>query len=137
MKRVALVAATTGYQTRMFADAAQHAGVELVLATDRCHVLDDPWGDHAVPIRFDQPENVAALLREVGPLDGIIAVGDRPAYVAAVAASELGLKFHSPDAVATSRNKFLARERFREAQLPVPEFYRIAVAEEPSAARFY
>jgi len=108
-----------------------------VLATDRCHILEDPWGDQAVPIRFDEPGHVAALLRGVGRLDGIVAVGDRPAYVAAVAAAELGLKFHSPDAVAASRNKFVARERFREAGLPVPEFYRIPVSEEPMRSRFY
>ena len=46
-KRVLLIGATTGYQTRVFADAAERLGYELVLATDRCHVLDDPWGDHA------------------------------------------------------------------------------------------
>lgn len=136
-KRVLLAAATTGYQTRMFQDAAERIGVELVLATDRCHVLDDPWGDHAVPIRFESPETAAGLLREAGELDGIVAVGDRPAYVAAVAAAELGLRFHSPDAVAACRNKFVARERFREAGLLVPEFYRVPVAEEPAESRFY
>lgn len=132
-----LVAATTGYQTRMFAEAAERAGVELLLATDRCHVLEDPWGDQAVPIRFDQPGNVGPLLGALGQLDGIVAVGDRPAFVAAVAAAELGLKFHSPNAVAASRNKFIARKLFREAGLPVPDFYRIAVSENPAGARFY
>lgn len=137
MKRVVLIASTTGYQTQMFAEAAGRAGVELVLATDRCHILDDPWGDHAVPIRFDEPENVAQQLRASGRLDGIVAVGDRPAYVAAVAAAELGLKFHSPYAVAASRNKFVAREKFRHCGLLVPDFYRIPVAAAPPAARFY
>jgi len=36
MKRVLLVAATTGYQVREFAEAARALDVELVLATDRC-----------------------------------------------------------------------------------------------------
>ena len=53
--RVLLVAATTGYQTRAFSEVAQKMGCELVLATDRCHVLDDPWGDDAVALRFDEP----------------------------------------------------------------------------------
>ena len=52
MKRVLLVAATTGYQTRAFGDAAERLGVELVFATDRCKGLDDPWQDHAIPVRF-------------------------------------------------------------------------------------
>ncbi|MGA2601660.1 MAG: ATP-grasp domain-containing protein [Bryobacteraceae bacterium] len=131
-RRILLVAATTGYQTRMFAEAAERAGVELVLATDRCHVLEDPWGDHALAIKFDDP-----VLDYAGRLDGIIAVGDKPAFVAARLAANRGLRFHSPDAVAASGNKFLARERFRGAGLLVPEFYRIPVSEHPTGARLY
>ena len=37
MKRILIVAATTGYQTRMFADAAPRVGFEGGLAADRCH----------------------------------------------------------------------------------------------------
>jgi hypothetical protein len=136
-KRVVLVAATTGYQTRTFSEAAERAGVDLVLATDRCHVLEDPWGDQAIPVRFDDPEGAATLLEEAGTVDGIVAVGDRPAYVAAVAAAKLGLTFHPPEAVAACRNKFLARERFRDAGMLVPDFYLIPVGEEPAGARFY
>ena len=44
-KRLLLVAATAGYQTKIFADVARLLGVEVSLATDRCHVLNDPWGD--------------------------------------------------------------------------------------------
>jgi biotin carboxylase len=131
-RRILLVAATTGYQTRMFAEAAERAGVELVLATDRCHVLDDPWGDHALAIKFDDP-----VLDYDRRLDGIIAVGDKPAFVAARLAVNRGLRFHSPDAVGASRNKFLARKRFRDAGLLVPEFYQIAVSKQPTGARFY
>jgi hypothetical protein len=136
-KRVVLVAATTGYQTRMFSQAAERVGVDLVLATDRCHVLEDPWGDQAIPVRFDDPEGAAVLLDQVGKVDGIVAVGDRPAYVAAVAAARLGLRFHSREAVAACSNKFVARERFRDAGMLAPEFYRIPVSEEPPGARFY
>ncbi|MEA3160226.1 MAG: hypothetical protein QOD95_1774, partial [Gammaproteobacteria bacterium] len=80
-KRVVLVAATTGYQTRMFSDAAARAGIDLVLATDRCHVLEDPWGDHAIAIKFDHPGEAADALGAAGDFDGIVAVGDRPAFV--------------------------------------------------------
>ena len=52
MPRILLLATTTGYQTRAFGDAAEGLGVELVFATDRCHVIDDPWQDGAIPIRL-------------------------------------------------------------------------------------
>ncbi len=52
MKRALLVAAKTGYQVREFYGAAERLGLELVLATDRCHILDDPWADQATPVQF-------------------------------------------------------------------------------------
>src|SRR5258707_287163 len=70
MRRVLLLATTTGYQTRAFEDAAAHLGVGLVYATDRCHTLEDPWQDQAIPIRFHEAaasERLRSLLesREV------------------------------------------------------------------------
>ena len=124
-KRLLLIGATTGYQTRAFADAAERLGYELVLATDRCHVLDDPWGDRAIALRFEDPPGAAAIVGREARVDGIVALGDRPAYIAALAAERLGIRYNSPDSVAASRNKFLARERFRAAGLLVPEFHRV------------
>jgi hypothetical protein len=45
MPTVLLLATTTGYQTRAFEAAAMELRVELGYATDRCHVLYDPWRD--------------------------------------------------------------------------------------------
>jgi hypothetical protein len=130
-KRLLLIGATTGYQTRVFAEAAGRLGYELLLATDRCHVLDDPWGDRALPLRFENPPGAAAILASERGVDGIVAVGDRPAYIAALAAERMGIPYNSPDSVAASRNKFLARERFRAAGLLVPDFRRVELSEGP------
>src|SRR5215469_15350383 len=123
-KRVLLVAAKTGYQVREFHGAADRLGLELALATDRCHVLDDPWADRATPVRFSDPVPGVEALKERGPFDGIVAVGDQPAVVAAEAAVRLGLRFHPPAAVRAAGDKFLTRERFRGAGLAVP-FYSL------------
>src|SRR5580698_1913124 len=112
--RVLLVAATTGYQTRAFSEVAQRIGFELVLATDRCHVLDDPWGDNAVALRFDAPDGGIEQIVPRGPFHGVAAVGDRPSYIAALAAKRLGLLFSPPLAVEAAKNKFLARQKFRQ-----------------------
>jgi hypothetical protein len=133
-KRLLLIGATTGYQTRVFADAAESLGYQLVLATDRCHVLDDPWGDRAIALRFEDPLGAAAALAAQDRVDGIVAVGDRPAYIAALAAERMGIPYNSPDSVAASRNKFLARERFRATGLLVPDFHRLPLAEGPDRA---
>ena len=42
-RRVLLLSTTTGYQLRSFGESADRLGIELVLATDRCDHLDDPW----------------------------------------------------------------------------------------------
>jgi len=137
MKRVLLVAATTGYQVREFAEAASALDVELVLATDRCHILENPWGDDAAPVRFEAPEPGIEALAARGPFDGILAVGDRPACVAAQAAERLGLRFHPAEAARAASNKLLAREHFRAAGMLVPEFRRMPLAEaSPAGVRF-
>lgn len=125
-KRILLVAATTGYQTRSFDAAATRLGYELALATDRCHILDDPWRDRAFPIKFESP----AL---AGRFDGVVAVGDRPAVAAAHLARQLGLPFHSPEAAARARDKYETRTAFAAAGLNVPGFERAPLDADASA----
>ncbi len=133
MPRILLVAATTGYQTRAFAGAAARLGIDLVLATDRCHVMEDPWGDRAIPVRFDEPEEAAAGIAAAGPFDGVLAVGDRPAQIAARAARRMGLPFHPPAAADAARDKHAARGLYRAAGLPTPEYFRVALSDDPRA----
>lgn len=123
-----LVAATTGYQLRAYDAAARAAGVDLVLATDRCHVLDDPWRDGAIPVRFTGAAAVADAARAVRtaaerrPLDGVLAVGDGPAVIAAGIAEALGLRGHSVAAARAAANKLLTRRRLQARGLPNPWF---------------
>ena len=131
MKRVLLVAATTGYQTRSFGEAAEKLGVRLVFATDRCDQLEDPWWDHAVPVRFhDEERSTAAIVAAVraSPVSGVLAVGDRPTVIAAYAARALGLPGNDPDAACASRNKLACRMALQRAGLPVP-WFRVARAD--------
>jgi biotin carboxylase len=129
--RVLILSTTTGYQLRSFGDAAQRLGVELVFATDACHQLDDPWQDRAIPVRFhEEAESLDTIVDAARrrPVDGIVAVGDRPVVLAARAAHALGLPGHPPDAAAASANKKIARERFRAAGLLVPWFFELSAA---------
>ena len=136
MTRVLILAATTGYQTRSFGEAAERLGVELVFATDRCHLIEDPWQDAAIPIRFhDEDASVAAIVDAAAlrRIDGVLAVGDRPTVIAARVAQALGVPFHPPEAAAVARHKELTRERLRDAGLPVPWFFPVALGPESSA----
>ena len=133
-KKLLLIGATTGYQTREFGAMAERLSMDLALATDRCHVLDDPWGDRAIALRFEDPARAAATLAAQAHVDGIVALGDRPAYIAALAAERMGIPYNSPDSVLAARDKFLARERFRCAGLAVPEYFRVPAADGPQGA---
>src|SRR5207244_3626274 len=115
-------------------EAAERLGVELVFATDRCHLIEDPWQDGAIPIRFyDEDASAAAILEtaKTRPIDGIVVVGDRPTVIAARVAETLGLPWHPPAAAAIARNKLLTRERLRDAGMNVPWFHATTLAARP------
>lgn len=124
-KRLLVLASKLGYQTRAFADEAEKLGVDVVFGTDRCHKLDDPWGDRALPLHFERPreaaEEIGRELRD-NPPNGIIALGDRPTPTAAFAAASFGITGNPPEAVEACRNKLRQRERLAAAGLQVPEF---------------
>ncbi|MGH7246618.1 MAG: ATP-grasp domain-containing protein, partial [Pseudomonadota bacterium] len=104
--------------------------------TDRCHVLDDPWGDQAIAVRFEDPAGAAENIARAcaGTLDGIVAVGDRPAWLAALAAERLGLPYNSPASVEAARSKYLSRECFQGAGLLTPGYARISLEAAPGVA---
>jgi biotin carboxylase len=116
---------TTGYQLRAFNDAAERLGVEIVFATDRCHRLDDPWQDRAIAVRFhDVASSLGAIVDRARrtPVNGVIAVGDRPVVLAACAAEALELPWHDPEGALASTDKRRARRAFASAGLPSPAF---------------
>jgi len=140
MTRVLVLSHTTGYQLRAFNDAAETLGIELVFATDRCHKLDDPWQDRAIPVRFHEldaaVEAIAGRARQY-PVDGVMAVGDRPVVLAARAAQALGLRWHSVAGATASADKCRSRAILAAAGLPAPRFrvVRSGMRDSASATR--
>ena len=134
LKRVLLIATTTGYQIRSFGDAAAKLGIRLMFASDRCDQIDDPWWDQAIPVRFHEEErSIEAVLRGCSePPDGIVAVGDRPVVLAARLAEHYGLPGHPPRAAAISRNKLLTRQALENAGLQTPAFESVPIDADPT-----
>ena len=140
LKRILLLFTTTGYNAEDFVNAAKKLGVKVVPGTDRCHVLDDPWMDGAIPLRFANSQRAAqAILRycEKNPIHAILAIGDKPTLTAALASQALGLPYNPPEAVEACRNKLKLRQLLRKAGLAVPDFscYSIDQDVEPIAKR--
>jgi hypothetical protein len=126
-----------GYQTRSFEQAAQTLDAEIVYVTDRCHQLEDPWGDRAIPVHFETPQAAAATVIDTmrgKQIDGILALGDAPSVAAAYAARELGIRYNHPASVEACRSKLRLREIFRDAGLPTPWFRSINLDPLPEPA---
>jgi len=135
--RILLFTAKLGYQTRAFDAAAKKLGVELVFVTDRCHQLDDPWHDRAMPVRFEAPEEAAhaVVQAQAGQrVDGALALGDRPTLAAAYVARGLGIAHNHPASVEACRSKLRLREVFRDAGLPTPWFRSVPLQAIPEPA---
>ena len=135
-KKLLILVSKLGYQTRGFADAAAKLGVDVQFGTDRCHKLADPWGDGALALNFARPQEAAAqIAQEVksGPLDAILALGDRPTTTAAYAARALSLAGNDPKAVERCRSKLNQREMLRDAGVRVPHFFSFRIGDEIEA----
>jgi len=134
---VLLFATKLGYQTRSFQTAADKLSVELAYVTDRCSRLDDPWNDRAQAVHFELPEGAAGAVLEAQrdlPVDGILAVGDRPTAAAAYVARGLGLMHNHPASVEACRNKARMREVMRDAGVAVPWFQVVPLHPVPEPA---
>jgi len=133
-RRLLLLTTTTGYQTRAFVQAAEKLGLAVVFGTDRCHVLDDPWQDGALALRFDNPEEAAARVVEMAhrrPIHAIVALGDCTPPIAARAAEALGLLYHRPETADICRDKYRSRRRLQRCGLNVPRFARFPIGADP------
>ncbi|MBC8132911.1 MAG: ATP-grasp domain-containing protein [Deltaproteobacteria bacterium] len=116
---VVLVMHTTSYNVEAFVDACQNAGVQTVIASDRCHVLDGvwQWPAESLMIDFYDPigaaASIAASLKASGlpPVRAVIPVGgEAAAVVASMAAERLGLRGNAPAAAEAAANKLRMRE---------------------------
>ena len=119
--------ANLGYQTRSFAESARRLGVDVVIGSDRCHQLDDPWSDGAIALHFEEPEQAAATAgrsraSEAGARDpraGRSADGDRGVCGARRwACVTTRLSRWRIAAASCGSAKCCAR-----AELPVPDFF--------------
>jgi biotin carboxylase len=130
-----LLTTKLGYQTRSFVEAAHKLGMDIVFGTDRCHQLEDPWGDHALPLTFEDAGESARRILEASrdrPFHAVVSLGDRPTPTAARVCEALGLFHHAPAAADVCRDKYRSREVLRAAGLNVPSFARFALHAAPA-----
>lgn len=124
MPALVLLLPKTSYRADDLRAAAERAGAEVLVASDRCHVLAEGWPG-AIPLEFARPGEAAVALaqavRQRSPA-AILAVDEETAMIAAQASALLGLPHNPLEAVQATRNKALARGLLSRAGLPVPWF---------------
>ncbi|HYZ88535.1 MAG TPA: ATP-grasp domain-containing protein [Myxococcales bacterium] len=130
---VAILLPQSSYRGDDLLAAAAKLGVDVVVASDRCHVLSEQWTEGSLPLDFTDPDGAARGLADAVRArepKAVLGTDDQTAVIAAKAARLLGLPHDSPESVEAARNKRLSRERLRAAGIPVP-WFRAVELEEP------
>ena len=128
MPRILLLLPTATYRASDFIAAADHLGVDVVVGSEHRQALAGAMGNRAVVVPLaDAAAAVKAIVALHGraPLDAVLAVDDQGVVIAALAAEQLGLRHSPADAVASTRDKTVMRQRLGAAAIPQPA-YRIA-----------
>ena len=134
-----LLVPTTSYRLDDFRDAARRLGVPLVVGSDRCHQVEDYFGEERDVISLDyrRPDRAAEQIAEAArsrPIRGIVPASDPTAVIAALAAERLGLPHNPPAAARRAANKLAMRTGLRDAGVPVPRFWSFPLEGGPDAA---
>jgi biotin carboxylase len=116
---------TATYRASDFVAAADRLGVEVVVGSEHHQALAGAMGDRAVVVPLDDPAAAVQAIAAVHgrtPIDAVLAVDDQGVVIAALAAERLGLRHSRPDAVASTRDKAIMRQRLSAAAIPQPPY---------------
>lgn len=135
--RVLLLIPTNTYKAEDFLCAADHAGVDVVIGTDRHQALERSAPGGTLTLDFRRPEGaadrVAAAHRE-RPFRGVVASDDEAVVLAATIATRLGLPANPLAAAVAARDKRYLRRALSGAGLRAPSFEVVRVDGDPAAA---
>ncbi|HEY6106133.1 MAG TPA: ATP-grasp domain-containing protein, partial [Anaeromyxobacteraceae bacterium] len=122
-----LLVPTRSYRTDDFRAAAARLGVPLVLGSDRCHRIEEAFGEspEIVSLDYRRPARAAGRIAEAArrrPIRAVVPVDEGTAVIAALAAEKLGLPHNPPEAARRAADKHAMRRALRKAGVPVPDF---------------
>jgi len=132
--RLLLLLPTVTYRTVAFVEAARRLGVEVTVASERPSTFEQANPAGLVTLDFADPARAAGQARAFARrhvVQGVVAVDDDTAVVAAAISEELGLRGNPVAAAAAARDKHQQRLRLAAAGVAVPRFELLATAEDP------
>ena len=98
MTTVVVVLPSTTYRASDFVRAAESLSVDLIVASEHPPPFD--MGDRYVEIDCADPDSAARAIVALGDraaIDGVVGADDTGVIVAAMAATELGLRAYGPE----------------------------------------
>jgi biotin carboxylase len=131
--RTLLLYGPTSYRAPAFVAAAERLGLEVVRGLDLPNALAEEWGVEAA-LDFANPEatvETIAALHAADPFAAVLAVDDVATLLAARAANRLGFPANDSGAALAARDKWVMRERFAAAGVPVPAYRRFPLEAAP------
>jgi biotin carboxylase len=134
-----LLVPTSSYRLDDFRAAARRLGVPLLVGSDRCHCMEEAFGDRDDDVALDyrDPEDAAEKIFRLAASGGIAGMGparDGAAVIASLAARRLGLAANPPEAARRAADKHASRVALAEAGVPVPRFRLRRLDEDAEAA---
>ncbi len=134
-----LLVPTRSYRTEDFRAAARRLGVQVLIGSDRCHRIEETFGEEVglVSLDYRRPEHAAEQIARAGRrhrIRGVVPADEGTAVIAALAAEKLGLPHNPPRAARRAANKHAMRQALRVAGVPVPRFWLFDLAGGPEAA---
>ncbi|HVP65726.1 MAG TPA: ATP-grasp domain-containing protein [Anaeromyxobacteraceae bacterium] len=122
-----LLVPTRSYRVDDFVAAARRLGVPVVIGSDRCHRIEETFGEaqHLLSLDYRRPARAADQIARAARgrhIRGVVPTDDATAVIAAAAAERLGLPRNPPEAARKTANKLAQREALSAAGVAVPAF---------------
>jgi len=136
-KQIVLLVPTTTYRLDDFLQAAARLNIDVILASNRCHVLAAEWPEHfGLSLPFSSlPEAVDkayAALRDK-TIDAIVAADDYTTILAARLNEKFKLHGNRHESVEKTRNKLSMRRALADGGLRAPKFFSAKIDSPPES----
>jgi biotin carboxylase len=134
-----LLVPSASYRLGDFKAAADRLGVRLLVGSDRCHCVEENFGDLPDDVALDYRDPPAAAekiaaIAAARPIAGIVPASDGAAVIAALASRQLGLPANPPEAARRTSDKHASRLALAAGGVPIPRFRLHRLDEDPEAA---
>ncbi|MFV2059405.1 MAG: ATP-grasp domain-containing protein [Gammaproteobacteria bacterium] len=130
--RILLIAPHGSYRTFAFINAARQKGIEVLIASEGKHSVVSAYSE-GLHIKFDEPDlAIKKMLHEASknPFTAVIGTDDSTTELAAKVSKILGLEHNEPMSVEIAKRKDLARTCLRDADVKIPNFVIINIAQD-------